>query len=313
MDLVEYKGALELLGDAVNHLGEKPDDAESLRRSLDKAWIVRAGEQRYEVSLAWFDAELAAFVTEPKLRAQRKEEMLGRIATLRGEAEALEKTAAKEDVAAARAALEKIMQRSEFKASVVEPSWWDRAKAWFGDWVDRILDKIFGHRIRRGRDILIWVVIAVAFGLLAWMGARFLLRAARTEAMRIESPRPAGKTWSEWAQEALRAAAKGDYRQAVHAAYWAGVFRLADLGTWEIDRSRTPREYLHLLEARKSSLETDSAERAARAAALASLTRRLEFTWYGFEAATEADFREAITHLEALGCRFPSNLATAKS
>jgi hypothetical protein len=35
------------------------------------------------------------------------------------------------------------------------------------------------------------------------------------------------------------------------------------------------------------------------------LTDRLEKIWYGYQIATEADFRDSLAQLEALGCRLP--------
>ncbi len=313
MDLPAFRSELDRLSDAVDKLGPDAGEAEALRQSLTKSWTVRAGEERFEVSTHWFDAELASMAKEPAKLDVRKREIHSRLEALREQAAALEKTSAEPNQASARTTLNKILQRPEFK-TVAQQSWWDRAQAALWRWLGRIVDWIFGRlgKVSPGREILVWVVIGIAFVLLAIVGRGILLRAARSESMRIKAARPAGKTWNEWAQDALRAAAKGDYRKAVHAAYWAGVFRLADLGAWELHRSRTPREYLRLLEQQKPPLVAPAAG-AERVAALANLTRRLEITWYGFEPATEANFREAVAHLEALGCRFPSSLATARS
>jgi hypothetical protein len=35
------------------------------------------------------------------------------------------------------------------------------------------------------------------------------------------------------------------------------------------------------------------------------LTSRLEIIWYGYQIATEADFRDSLTQLETLGCHIP--------
>ncbi len=118
----------------------------------------------------------------------------------------------------------------------------------------------------------------------------------------------------------------------MHAAYWAGIYRLEELGVWQLDRSRTPREYLGLVAraATAPSTVVPSSTRGTgathavgearepvgpseRAAALAKLTRSLETTWYGYEPASAGDFGEAVSQLEALGCRFPSNLQNASS
>jgi hypothetical protein len=44
---------------------------------------------------------------------------------------------------------------------------------------------------------------------------------------------------------------------------------------------------------------------ASRQQALHRLTSRLEKMWYGYQVATEADFRDSLIQLETLGCRLP--------
>ena len=43
-------------------------------------------------------------------------------------------------------------------------------------------------------------------------------------------------------------------------------------------------------------------EGIGRHQALAMLTTRLEKIWYGYQVASEADFRDSLTQLETLGC-----------
>src|SRR5207244_11963010 len=66
-------------------------------------------------------------------------------------------------------------------------------------------------------------------------------------------------------RRASEAVAAGDYREAVRLAYWAGVYRLEELGQWRVERTRTHREYLRMLP-RESS----------RHAPLAAITERFE-------------------------------------
>jgi len=147
---------------------------------------------------------------------------------------------------------------------------------------------------------------------------RILMRAARSEALRVDGAFPAGKQWRDWAREALEAARGGDHRSALHAAYWAGVYRLADLGAWQIDRTRTPREYLRLLRKRPSaiagaSFDSEGTQFPVRVDTLAALTRSMEASWYGSSPATERDFEAAIENLEELGCKLRSIRPTASS
>jgi hypothetical protein len=314
MDLAQYKAALDDLSGSLERASAGAEAARALREALPNTWKVRVEKEHFEVQLDWVSKSLEEMEKNPGQSGGVKKQVQARLKLMREDADELERTARPPERSKARPALDKILEQSEFK-SVAEPSWMDRMRDRFWAAVGRLLDRIFGQRSRggTGRKILIWVLIGGAFLSVVWWARNALQLSVRTDSVRFQGRR-AEKTWSEWAQEALRAAAKGDYRQAVHAAYWAGVFRLADLGAWELDRSRTPREYLRLLEEPKSLLrEANPQEREGRAAALAKLTRNLESTWYGFEGATEVDFRDAVTQLEALGCRFPSNLAIAKS
>jgi hypothetical protein len=110
------------------------------------------------------------------------------------------------------------------------------------------------------------------------------------------------RSWQEWVFAAREAAAGGDYRLAIHCAYWAGIARLQDLGALSPDRAKTPREYLRALaESKLVFVENPQMRREA----LARMTSRLENTWYGYHAASEADFRDSLAQLEILGCRLP--------
>ena len=100
------------------------------------------------------------------------------------------------------------------------------------------------------------------------------------------------KEWTMWLSEAREAAAKGDWRDAVHLAYWAGISFLERQGLWKPDRARTPREYLRLISPQAEQRET-----------LSALTSIFELTWYAKRPAGEATFSRTLEELEKLGCR----------
>ena len=326
MDLGAYRAELERIGAAVARLHDHPEEVIPLRRSLPKAWAVRDGDQRFEVPTAPFDSVLAKLETPGTSPPSAQKELEQRVAALRQQAEALAASNSEQPPRDARAHLENILRRSEFRA-VRAPGWWDELRERIGEWLIRFLGRFFravGGIAQTKPEIFVWTMIALAFIVLALWLRRRLLRAARAEHLDLKDALPPGKTWSDWAQEALSAAARGDYRAAVHAAYWAGVYRLEELGVWQLDRARTPREYLRLLarDAAKPDTARSRPEPAAaapqssqaeRAAALAALTRNLESTWYGNQPATAGEFHAAVAQLEALGCRFPSSLQTANS
>ncbi|HEY1860025.1 MAG TPA: DUF4129 domain-containing protein, partial [Gemmataceae bacterium] len=106
----------------------------------------------------------------------------------------------------------------------------------------------------------------------------------------------------EWASDALAAAERGDYREAVHCAYWAAVVRLETLGLLKRDRARTPRESLRNLDPHPTEQRL-----------LREFTRHFELIWYGYRPASAQDWSEARAHLEKMGCLTPSTPATANS
>jgi hypothetical protein len=106
------------------------------------------------------------------------------------------------------------------------------------------------------------------------------------------------RSWQEWILAGRQAAKRGDFRDAVHSAYWAGIARLEEAGAVPRDRSRTPREYLHFV----GQIRADIAAPENYKAPLAALTSRLERIWYANRPAGSDDFSESLRELEALGC-----------
>ena len=66
--------------------------------------------------------------------------------------------------------------------------------------------------------------------------------------MDLSGATPVGRDWRRWLREAKEAAGRGDYRAAIHAAYWAAMVRMEEMKTLPEDRSRTPRESLRLID-----------------------------------------------------------------
>ncbi len=132
---------------------------------------------------------------------------------------------------------------------------------------------------------LVWgFILAVCVGLV-WG----LMQLERRWRIRLvpESDGPAAvaasaRDWQLWLADARRAAAAGQWREAIHFVYWAAISRLESRRLWPADRARTPREYLALVTAEDP-----------RKPGLATLTRSFERTWYGGRAAGEGDYKKA--------------------
>lgn len=332
LDVTAFVAALDDLSAQVSTIEKNPGQIRKLRLEIPKTWKVQYAGQQYEVSNGALLSALDSMEQNPKMRAALIADMENRLHALAREARALQPSGAASQNAAdnsAREQLEAILRRPEFRG-LKEHSWWDDFWAKVGDWIGRILDKIFGHGhgAPTTRRFLVWTAIVLAFYFLALWAFKYMKRAERRELLNLGGAAIPAKSWHEWAKEALAAAARGDFRDAVHRAYWAGVCRLADLGVWNLDRARTPREYLRLAQessswsklsaepapgVRAASARSAQPEAAACAAALGELTHSMETLWYAGAPASADDFRRAISHLEELGCRFPSPAATANS
>jgi Domain of unknown function (DUF4129) len=265
---------------------------------------VMAGGQLYTVSTDWLTGALAALAIDTPASNPLLVETRQRLAALRAAAESLEEQShPPPSLQQSRAQLDHILSAKEFQGAH-GPSWFDVLKARFYAWIWRQLDRFLGH-FRHGRAIgnaIAWTLIVLAALLLALWAVRASLRSGKQPEMDLEGASRPGGDWRDWLRNARAAAERGDYRSAIHAAYWAGVMRLEEAHRLPQDRARTPRESLRLI-------RRESAEYAP----LAQLTRRFELVWYGYRSATEMDWSDAMQQLEKLGCLPSSTPAIAAS
>ncbi len=271
-------------------------------RPVPPEWRVRWGEnQEATIETRWLADGLAVIRGNPKQSKDFRERVRARLEALHAQAGGLLEERGV-DVNQAKTSLAEILSRREF-STVHGPTWWDDLRLRISQWVQELLERLFG-RVAPSEftgEVLLWLVIAVLVSILAVGIKRMLLRPARSFEPEAEAL-PLQGDWSQLTRDAAAAAARGDYRRAILLAYWAAVHRLESLGVWTVERSRTPREYLRLLPPRD-----------AKRQALTAMTRRFEAVWYGSQPAGANDFQEVIAHGEQLGCLFPWNPATGKS
>ena len=163
-----------------------------------------------------------------------------------------------------------------------------------GNWLNRFVAsaaRLGARAAWLGRWVVWGFILAVGAGL-AWSLMRFerKWRIRRT----LESEAPAAgaapaRDWQLWLEDARKAAAAGQWREAIHCVYWAVIARLEARRLWPADRARTPREYLALV-----------AEEDPRKPGLRTLTRSFEHIWYGGREAGESDYRSAEQLAEGL-------------
>lgn len=272
-------------------LKKKPSVNEmvALRDSLPKRWTVSTPEGSFSVSSQTLRNQLT------RLSSEKAQAWVNHLAQ---EVQSSEQSAA--SPSSAREELDRILARSEFGA-VKPPSAWELFRRRVEAWIERMLLRLLGGVSRHplGGEILFWFLVVAAVGVVAMWVFRFFANRDRGSALAPNIDVIAVRTWQEWIRGAREAASRGDFREAVHSVYWAGIARLEDLGFVPKDRTKTPREYLQLV---VEPADGQNSLPPVHREPLTALTKELERIWYANRGAGLEDFRESLRHLEALGC-----------
>jgi hypothetical protein len=185
-----------------------------------------------------------------------------------------------------RAVLQQVLNGREFARLQQAPKG-PTAMEKFGNWINKLfesLGQLQVHAAWIGRALIWGFLLAVAVGLvlaLLQMERRWRVRLVTDSEMPAPTAASA-RDWQLWLKDARQAAARREWREAIHFHYWAAISRLESKKLWPADRARTPREYLALV-----------AGDDPRKAGLGALTREFEWTWYGGRAAEEVHYRRA--------------------
>jgi hypothetical protein len=284
----EYRAELDRLLSATQQLNSSGSTApESLER-LPQSWRVRADQQEFEISTEGLRRDVRLYDGEKN--AANAIAIRRRLESLRGAIDGFESPPA--DTSACRAALNSILAAHEFQ-NVSGPSWLDHLKQRLLELLFRILRRIFRSvAIPNISKYFVYGLMGLALLVLLYVAYRSFSNVQEYEGV-IPSDLPvSAKEWAIWLAEARAAATKGEWQDAIHLAYWAGISFLERQGFWKPDRARTPREYLRFFSGASEERET-----------LASLTRMFELAWYAKRHASEQTFSEALAELEKLGCR----------
>jgi Domain of unknown function (DUF4129) len=192
-----------------------------------------------------------------------------------------------------RAVMKQVLSGREFSGlEATTPK--ESALEKFGNFLNDLIEKALKASARApwlGR-VLVWGFVVAVCIALVWG----LLQLERRWRIRLvpegSSPAPGAASaipWQVWLEDARRAAASGQWREAIHFLYWASISRLESKRLWPADRARTPREYLALV-----------APDDPRQPGLATLTGSFERVWYGGRPAAESDYRRAEQLASAL-------------
>jgi hypothetical protein len=277
----------------------------AFRETLPPVWSVDAGGKHYDVPTGSLVSRITRAEEKPELRAQQVSEARAYLDALAAETASLsaQSSTSSSETNSAQAKLDAILARSEY-THAHQQNWWEKFRARLNEILLNALRRILhglGNQTSLGY-MLLWIGVCAAAILIAYWIFRRWFRTASGDEMALQAAAVPVRSWQEWVFAAREAAARGDYRMSIHCAYWAGIARLQDLGALSPDRAKTPREFLRALTKNKMIVPETL---ATRQRALSTLTSRLEKTWYGYHAATEADFRDSLTQLETLGCHLP--------
>jgi hypothetical protein len=297
--LAEYTMHLESLRGLLNDCLAKPAVCDAVKAGSDE--IVQldglnagANVDSFEAHYDWLRETLRqAHNPAMKNREEQLRTAIGRIQEELQEAQI--STAAPRSESAeftrARASADSILNHPEF-ATVASQSIWERVIARIYLWLDSLFNNVasFGKRSPWIGPVLEWGLIILSLTGLALWAMRVLqrqrLKVTIEAAHRIEPWEEASRNWRAQAAEL---AAKQDWREAIHCLYWASIVMLEGRRFWTPNRSRTPREYVKLLEAG-----------SPRWSLLRQQTQGFEHIWYGFYSAGRLDYQSALELHEQL-------------
>jgi len=286
LDLQSYQRELTRIEVA----SKNAKDLRELRRSLPDSWTVKNGDRIYHVPAKEISDALEEIERNPK-KAAAPAQLEARLHAMQQHAAELALLSSGPNTSVAEGKLKKILDRAEFQAAV-GPSTWDLIRARISRWILEHVIKLlrFLNISERTGNMIAWGVIFLAVVLLFYVVYGRLSKAAKGVRFRAEVE-PASSDARQWVQEALAAAGRGDFREAVHCAYWASVAHLEDIRILPRDRARTPRESLRLLE-----------QHPKEQGLLQAITGSFELIWYGYRPASAAEWAGAKEQLEKMGC-----------
>jgi hypothetical protein len=298
LDLAGYQAELDRCAESVR----QGENLTQIRESLPNNWIVQTEQSRIVVPTDWLASRLLQAEHDSAQSKAVLREVQSRLAAMRKSATEMERASPQTSAESARTQLDRILQRREF-AGADGPGqselWADRISRWIAERIVRLLSLL--HVGRTTGNVITWTIVALALGFFCyWIWENMFRRPRRSEPAQSRSS--GTEELRQWARDALAAAERGDYREAVHCAYWATIVHLEALGLLRRDHSRTPRESLRLLEPHAKERQL-----------LGDFTRHFELIWYGYRPASPEDWTSARTHLEKIGCLKASTPATANS
>ena len=303
LGLHTYESELQRYSDLIERAQKDPSRIAAIRKSLPPGWVISDKVSTFYVSTDPIEGALVELQTHPSDPAQVARDIESRLADMRQSAIDMETASANNSITSAQTDAKRILQAREFSSAKL-PSKLEAFEERIGQQIGKWLVSLFTHlhiSQKMGNLLAEQIIILVALFLAYW-AYRTISQRERHIELPVSSGRIVVSDSREWVRDALAAADRGDYREAIHCAYWAAVARLEDLKLLKRDRARTPRESLRLLDAHPGEQTS-----------LRDLTGHFELIWYGYRPASPSDWSEAKTLLEKFGCLAASTTPIANS
>jgi hypothetical protein len=286
LTITEYIAQLDGLASTAKQLGH-PEEVPTLLNEIPHLWRIQTAQRTFEVSSEWLRQSLNDWQKKPSSEIQDR--ILTRLQILRSEAVSFQDSAM--DVSRKRVLLNGILAGQEFQ-NIHGPTWLDRFKQRGLELLTKLLGRVFrSSAIPTISNVVVYGLMALALLAVAYWMYRTIRNNAGLETLLPHSLPVSSKGWKLWMKQARLAAEGGNWRDAIHLAYWCGISFLEAQELWRPDTARTPREYLRLLPAASEHRPT-----------LGALTRTFELVWYGTQEADANAFSETLAQLEKLGC-----------
>jgi hypothetical protein len=288
LSVAEYRAELNQLLTDTQQLDSSGRQVPPALKALPSSWRVHTDLQDFDISAEGLRRDVRRYEQEKTITTTSA--IRSRIQRLLNDLDGFQ--ASPQDVSSSRGRLTSVLAQPQFRA-VRGPTFLDRLKQRLFAVLIRMLESLFrSSALPTISKFFVYGLIGLAVLTLGFIAYRQIRSAAV-----FENVVPAGlpvsvRNWSVWLAQARAAAARNDWREAVHLAYWTGISFLELKGAWRPDRARTPREYLRMLSTSSGHRET-----------LAALTQMFELTWYAKQEANAASFSQMIEALERLGCR----------
>jgi hypothetical protein len=283
----QYRAELDHLLVVTDQLDQPGAQIPELINHLPSAWRVGTDRGTFEVSTEWLRDDLGEL--ERTYDQALVNKIRDRLRHQHADLDAYQNNP--NDISRQRAMMAGILSSPEFQ-DLHGPTWIDRLKQRF----IQFLIRLFGRAITSsvfsnvGR-YFVYGLMVVAFLALAYWVYRSIRTTAKVETILPESSPVSAREWRVWLADAREAAQHGNWRDAIHLAYWAGISFLESQGVWRPDSARTPREYLRLMPSANEHRPV-----------LAELTRKFELVWYAGQPADAQAFSQTLEELEKLGC-----------